>query len=520
MTMKLLKKLMVVFVAVLMVMSLTSKVYAEESGDEPGTVTPGEGGTTVTAPTSGSITVNPNYKDQKYTLYKLFDAKISFDDQGKQKAITYQLPSGKTAEGLVYTDSNNVTHQWFKLDSNNNVVVNSESVATDWAKDPNAIKWAEQFGSPVTGKDPITSSADNDANVKWEGLDWGYYFVTSSLGSFIGVDSDNPDVTIQDKNSIPSVDKSITGVKDSSGTESGSIFDATEVTETADIGKGKDEQAIAQIGDTVSYKLSVTVKPGAKNYIITDNMTNLALVASSVKVDNASVTDNAKVDSTGTTITDKASFFTIKLNQNWLDSVTKETVLDITYDAILTSSAKVADEANPNTVKLTWGDKPDKNYSEDGSKVWTAKIDVEKHIDSENGEPLKGAGFKLKKGNLYYKLDNGVVTWVVESSANEYFTGDDGKLETVFSGLANGSYTLVETTIPEGYNKLEDTNVTIAGSDARLSNLVQTPKVVNETGATLPSTGGIGTTIFHIAGAALVLGAGILLISKKRMNNN
>ena len=45
-------------------------------------------------------------------------------------------------------------------------------------------------------------------------------------------------------------------------------------------------------------------------------------------------------------------------------------------------------------------------------------------------------------------------------------------------------------------------------------------QIVNEKGATLPSTGGIGTTIFHIAGAALVLGAGILLISKKRMNNN
>lgn len=499
--MKKMKKLMALVIAMVMVLGMGTAVFAA-------------------APTSGSVTVNPNFKDQTYTLYKLFDAKMTYDDSGELQAVTYQLPTGKTAADLIYTDSDGATHQWFKLNDNNNVVVYDNSVGTDWAKDANAIAWAKSFGSTVG--EAKTATANNDANVKWTDLAWGYYFVGTTMGSFIGVDTDNPNVTIQDKNSPPSIDKSITGVKDSAGETSGSVFNATITEEKGDPGEGTNEQAIAQIGDTVSYQLSVKIKPGAQNYIITDTLTNLKIVASSFKVGGDAIASNAKVDASGTTITDGASTFTIKLAQSYLDTITSETTLLITYDAKLDLNAAVADAANPNTVKLTYGSKPDKNFFEDQAKVWTAKVNVNKRVASSAGQPLEGAGFKLKNSdNKYYKWDatNGV-TWVAKASADEIFTNAQGALTTEFKGLANGTYTLEETTIPKGYNKMDDTTVTIADSDATNTNLSQVKTVINNAGTVLPSTGGIGTTIFYIIGTLLVIGAGILLVTRRRMSAN
>ena len=430
---------------------------------------------------------------------------MTYKEDGTLQAVTYQLPSGKTAADLTYNGKS-----WFELNDNGNVVA-KEGTGTDWAKDSDAIKWAKQFGSAAGAAK--TASQDNDPNVKWESHEWGYYFVTTSMGSFIGVDTDNPNVKIEDKNTPPTVAKEITGVKDSTG----SVFNATVTEEKSDPGEGTNEQAIAQIGDTVSYKLTVAVKPGAQNYVITDNMTHLKIVASSFKVDGAAVSGNTKVDASGTTITDKASTFTIKLAQSYLDTITEATTLEITYDAVLDSSAAVADEANPNTVKLTYGTKPDKNFSEDSAKVWTAEVDVEKKIDSETGDPLEGAGFILKNSEgKCYKLDNGVVTWVAEAQATPVMTDANGKLTTKFTGLANGTYTLVEKIIPEGYNKLADTTVTIANNNVTIENLSQTKIVVNKSGSVLPSTGGIGTTIFYILGALLVIGCGIILIARRR----
>lgn len=492
--MKKAKKLMAVVLALMVALTMGIATMGVAFAD----VTPQSDRTTET---DGSITVSGTVAGQTYTLFRIFKA-----DMGQGDAITYNTDGAALADNA-----------YFELNSNGFVVA-KDGVEEDFAKDADARAWAESVGTQVG--DPITAASDG-AEVKWTGLEYGYYYVKSSLGAFIGINSANKDGVIKEKNDKPSVDKEITGVKDSAGTASGSVFNATETEEKTDPGKGVNEQAIAQEGDTVSYKLTVVIKPGASNYVIADSMTNLNIVASSFKVDGKTLTEDAALDvpktASGTSVTDKATSFSITLNQDYLNTVEEDTTLVITYDAVLNKSAAVADEANPNTVKLTWGTNPEANKSEDSAKVWTAEVDVLKTAEKADGTPLKDAGFKLKKGNLFYKMGENGVEWVAESEADEFMTGENGHLATKFIGLANGTYTLVESTVPKGYNKLDDTQVVIADSNVELNNLSQTKPVVNNAGTELPETGGIGTTIFYILGALLVIGCGIVLIARRRL---
>jgi len=111
--------------------------------------------------------------------------------------------------------------------------------------------------------------------------------------------------------------------------------------------------------------------------------------------------------------------------------------------------------------------------------------------------------------------------------------GSDGK--ATFTGLGAGDYTLSETKVPDGYNKIADITFTIGftteqtatgysvkftssnrdvkvGADNKLSLTVE-----NQKGVELPATGGIGTVIFYVLGAALLIGCGVVLVSKRRM---
>lgn len=125
-----------------------------------------------------------------------------------------------------------------------------------------------------------------------------------------------------------------------------------------------------------------------------------------------------------------------------------------------------------------------------------------------------------------------------KNGSAEITTGDTGVF--TFTGLDSGTYYLVETAAPAGYNQLtKPIEVTITGTDSTnqekgsvtYKDLADTDanemtatnnqvKVENKAGSLLPSTGGIGTTIFYVLGGILVVGAGVLLITKKRMSNS
>ena len=126
------------------------------------------------------------------------------------------------------------------------------------------------------------------------------------------------------------------------------------------------------------------------------------------------------------------------------------------------------------------------------------------------------AQFVLKKGDQYYCLSNNVVSWVdsIDNATKLTFTqtGHDS-----FTGLSDGEYTLVESKTPAGYQTAPNRTVTIANDDYEAKNLEQDAFVENETGTSLPGTGGMGTTLLYVVGAALVIGAGVLLITRRKM---
>lgn len=486
--MKKLKKLMAFVITAAMCMAMAVPAMADDPAPAASEV-----------PTNGTITVNPNFKDQTYKLYKLFDAHITFNADGTAaRAITYTIPGVENAD----TDDLGAGSEWFEV-NDQHFVVAKDGTNTDWAKDPDAIAWAKEFGTEQFGS-AITAASDNDPNVKWENVPFGYYFVETTLGSFIGVNSNTPNVTIQDKNQRPTIDKEIVSIANATDTLSAS-------TDTTDPGNGVREKGIAQIGDEVKFKLTIAAKPGAQSYTVVD-----VLPAGLTAPAENDVTVSEATRNTDYQLSVDDQTITVIFLKDYLDTIDENTSITIEYTAIVNNSAVIGEAGNTNTATLTWGPASlaDKNKSEDSAVIYTGQIEILKQDDSQ--QPLAGAGFVLKKGELYYKLYEGSVSWVARSEADEHFSGADGKVPA-FTGLKNGEYTLEEKTVPAGYNKLDDKTVTIAATTYTDANLKQSATVTNNAGAVLPSTGGMGTTIFYVVGAILVIGAGVLLVVRRRM---
>ncbi len=411
-----------------------------------------------------------------YTIYKVFDAQ----NNGEDEAITYTLVNGKTTvpAGFTVDENGRVTYT--------GAGENGELTAADIAA----------IASYVTAADVVatvaTTSADSSFTV--DKLPYGYYYITTTTGTVVTVDSTNPNATVDDKNEIPPVDKKITG--------------ATSYDEDG-------LKAMAEVGSTVEFSVTITKKKGAENYEFHDKMDAGLAYNGDVKV----FVGGQEVPAVRTYYTvgaDEGDTLTVRFENSYINSLPDETVITLTYTATVTSDALQTDPAK-NTAWLTFGDVNGENSTPKKEvEVYNAKISITKTDDKD--KPLKDAGFVLKNSdNKYFKLVDGKATWVDDiADADEHFSDAEGKVPA-FAGLANGTYTLVEKTIPGGYNKADDKTFTIADGDYTEANLIQSATVVNQGGPVLPSTGGIGTTIIYIIGAMLVLGAGVVLVARRRV---
>lgn len=330
-----------------------------------------------------------------------------------------------------------------------------------------SLKNAITDSTPVAGS---TSTANADGNYVIDVQDKGYYLITSTVGSALIVDTLG-DIEITTKNSYPTVKK------------------------TAD----KDTAAF---GETVTYTLFIDVPATAVgNITVHDTMTGLTYIeGASANADNADVNLNVKTGDENTHCTVEMTFDAT--------TVAGKTVI-INYSAKVNASTV---ETN-NKAHIEYG-----NFTSTEVKTETKnyKIDVYKYTGTDNAKTgLAGAGFVLKNADgKYYKLTDGIVSWVDSiENAIEYTTASDTYTVT-FAGLANGTYTLVEKTVPAGYNKANDTVVKVENADVTGDAKIE---VLNSTGSELPSTGGMGTTLFYVVGGLLMAGAAVLLITKKRM---
>ena len=469
--MKNMKKLFSLLLVLVLALAVCAPAFAED---------PAAGTITVTAPSGGNST-----DVYTYSIYKVFDA----TSDGSSSAISYSVMASKAGvalpDGFVTDSAGNVIHG--TKDASTGEV--TPSAATELtAAEIAAIKTYIGSDAPVA-----TATANPGGTATFSGLDYGYYYISTTLGTAVTVDSNNPTAAVNDKNTVPVLTKA------ASAADAGSIDAAG-------------ANAIAQVGTDVTFTASITVGNGAVNYKFHDKMSSgLSFKGNSSVTVSGIGADQYTLQATP----DSGDDLTI----SFADGIASGTVITISYKATVTSDALQTDPAN-NTASLDYGD--DYHTTQQTVNVYNASFTVSK-VDGDNAA-LAGAGFVISKTESgavkYYKLESGVVSWVDDiANATELTTAvSGGEAKVSFTGLADGTYTLIEKTVPSGYNKAADQSFTIAAADVSEANLTQTATVVNKAGTELPSTGGVGTTIFYSVGAVLVLGAAVVLLARKRVS--
>ena len=454
---------------------------------------------------TNTITVKNAVSGQKYELYKILDLSVNEGQTAYSYTVNstwenfFKSPDGK---GLTYVN----------IDKQGYVTWKEGADVAAFAKD------AEEFAKNLTAVDAITATANG--NITFSNLEAGYYLVTSTLGTkaTVGTTPGNPDPVIQEKNEAP------TNVK------------TVEEDSTGNYGSTND----ADIGQTVNFKSTITAQPGAENYVFEDTMS-----AGLTYKDDAEVyTDEAMTTELNPEYYDvdnnpgNGKTFTITFKQSYLDTITSATNLYVKYSATLNENAKVGLEGNKNKSTLSYGDSTNTKSTPDSETItYTWDMGILKYGDGNKEKVLKDAQFvllsqdKLKVAvvvngkltgweNVPAAGTDGTITWPANTILT---TGEDGKIH--IDGLDADAYYLREIKAPAGYNELaQDQEVVITGavkadgSDSLTYNTLVV-EINNNSGTELPSTGGTGTTIFYVLGSILVIGAGVLLVTKKRMGS-
>ncbi len=443
----------------------------------------------------GSLTVQNTVKDADYTIYRLFDLE-SYAGSNENDAHSYKVAS----KWAAYFAADAGGRNYFDVDENGYVSAKESINAAEFAQ--KALAYAKANNIVADGTMKGTGGA-----IKFAGLDLGYYLVDSSVGALCALTTTDPDGVVIEKNSEPSLDKE---VKENPDGTWGSVNDAN-------------------IGDTVEFKATITVQGYAKNYVMHDKMDDgLTYVSvTSVTLNGNEVTADGNY-TVNVNPTDGCTF-EVAFSDAFCAGLKSGDVIVVYYSATLNDNA-VVKEAENNKAHLSYTDVNGESHDtqEKETKTFTWEIPVLKYSNDDMDTPLAGAKFSLfkneacteiikftSKGNNIYRVDpNGAVT--------EITTDATGKFE--LEGLDAGTYYLKETEAPAGYNKLNtivkvviehDGKITVDGATAEVTEVA----VNNKSGTELPSTGGTGTTIFYVLGSILVVAAGVLLVTKKRMSN-
>ena len=483
-----------------------------------------------TGTTRGTITVVNPIGTHEYKAYKIFD--VVYDNA--RVNYSYTIKANSEWYSTVFTYAQDKTHGLTltpvaDTDPTTYVVTIADTNATNKFSAPSfaatlsaALKAATP---PITGT-PLSKSGTSASATD---LDLGYYFVTSNTDALCNLTTTAPNATIHDKNDVP--------------------FKKTDDKDSADVGEKVNYKITGKVPDTTGFE--------GYTYKIADTMSKGLTFQKDVKVSIGGTEISAETVAswiTYTPATGSNTGFELTIPvKNYQHQVGAE--ITITYSAVVNEKAVAQIEKNKAVLNYSndptnWTNTTPRPAEE--QEVYSSKIVINKYEKDAPSTKLPGAIFVLYKrgegtevqptsgdydtvtdnngkttyySRSYYKYTDATATegakveWVeAQAQATPQTTNDSGAAS--FDGLANGDYWLVETKAPAGYNQMtEAQKVVVKGGDT-VEELSVTANVENQAGTLLPSTGGMGTTVFYVLGAVLVVGAGVLLVTKKRMSRN
>lgn len=356
-------------------------------------------------------------------------------------------------------------------------------------------------------------------------------------------------VNFKPKTDYPTVEKKVKENSKETGT-------------TGDYGERYNDVADYSIGDAVPFKLIGSV-PDMSQYSTSYKYTFHDTLANSLKApDKADVKVYMSSNKAGSGKQDITSNFTVTVSGQEItvhtedlkaiDGISAGKYILVEYSAVLNSNAAInndnvadTDKGNINKVYLTYSNNP-RNESEAGKTpedtviVFTYKIEATK-VDGETSKELQGVTFRIYKmsgdDKLYAQVAEGKLKdWITTADDNCVLTsGKDGKFS--LAGLDDGTYFIEEINPLPGYNSIDPVEIQVNGktnngqdgngATSELTSVTFTVggktenaiTIVNNAGTTLPSTGGMGTTVFYVVGGGLMAVAVVLLVTKKRMEN-
>lgn len=451
---------------------------------------------------AATITINNPAEGETYTAYKLFDVSNSgtaYSYSTTNQELVEALSDEEAALGITFTKaaSENV---WYVsgLEDPTDAEALAKYIHDNWDTVFNGLLGEGIAAEEVDGKMQIDTGDDK-----------GYYFVTSTLGSLCALDTTTDEAFVNEKNFVPSIVKTVQ--EDSNG-EYG-------------------ESATVDAVDVVNYRLEVTVGTGVDgDYTITDKLpagitynegSSTTMIAGwNLGTDYVVTSPSSENDNT----------LTIVLKADKLATLDADEKIIINYSA--NALGLKVGENYTNTVTLSY---KAQNITDDATVI-TYGIDGSAEgskftkVGSGDNQPLKGVKFVLQNDTTkkYATFDDNhyLTGWVdSQEEATPLETDINGHIYAY--GLDADTYILTETYTLPGYNLLNDTITAVIDKDGKVTyqytntdtdGSANEITVINKTGTELPSTGGMGTTLIYIAGAVLVIGAGVLLVVRRRMN--
>lgn len=517
------------------------------------------------ADTTYSITVNNDAANHTYEAYQIFKGSLGTDNT---------LGNIEWGAGVNSTATDFLTTIQAVKGANNTAPFTGKTTAKEIAEvlsanntdSTLAINFADAISKFLSTskatQDTQTADADNDGVKEYvlSDLTAGYYLVKDKDATQNGKDDAYTsfimrvvaNTTATPKSAKPTVDKQ--------------VLDETDDAE-AGATEGWGESADHAINESFQFKLTATLNADAQyaNYeqykvVFTDTMSkgvtfesieSVKITGKSADGDDIAETVNAPgyTKSDITAGTDGAQKWTltiddIKTAAPGID-LTKGATVEVIYsahlnaDAIVSKKGATAEVVNNNKVSLEYSNNPNAGGEGNLGKtpedyVWVFTYGVDNTKVDQEQKPLAGAGFKLYDAAgtneislIYDATKNAYRPTAAGETGKEMFSADKTGVFNII-GLDAGSYQLKETTTPAGYNTCEPIDIVISATHVENANAASADltlkadtanmnnTIINQKGSTLPSTGGIGTAIFYVAGGVLVVGAGVLLITKKR----